>query len=442
MANERPRVARRPPTRFGGLTLTAILLIGCGINAPTPAPSPSPTPTPGPSPTAAPVSPSPSAGPASSAEANAIYDAIEDQVIAIRGLEPQRDVARRVIGEAELRTMITELFDEETPPAYVAANDRMYTALGLIPADADLRELTLDLLSGGVAGFYRNDQDTLYIVSKSGLPGVNERVTFAHEYDHALQDQNTSVFTDQDGILDQTDRILARQAVYEGDATLLMTLWGVENLELADLAEMLALSNDPEAAALLERMPAILRETLFFPYTTGLTFVQAFQVQGGWGAVDDIYERMPSSTEQILHPEKYEAVEKPISVQLPEDLASQLGDGWSVPLEDTFGELQLGIWLRESGADPDDAAAATAGWGGDRLAVVEGPNGAWGVVLDTRWDSADDATEFADAAQSVVDVLADPAQVSAPGGDSVTILIASDEEALLALDVILGGTGV
>ena len=349
---------------------------------------------------------------------------------------------RKVIDEAELRALISEQFDEETPPEYVAANDRLYKALELIPADADLRELTLDLLSGGVAGFYRSDQDTLYIVSRTGLPGVNERITFAHEYDHALQDQNTSVFTDQDGILDQADRILARQAVYEGDATLLMTLWAADNFDLSDLAELLAIGNDPEATALIERMPAILRETLLFPYTTGLTFVQAIQAQGGWDAVDALYDRMPTSTEQILHPESYAAREAPVVVDLPDDLATQLGDGWSVPLEDTLGELQLGIWLREGGVDPDDAATAAAGWGGDRLAVVEGPTDAWGVVLETTWDSPAEATEFLDAVQQVVDGLANPARISAPAGTGVTILIASDTETLLALDVIFGATGV
>jgi hypothetical protein len=422
-----------------GIIALALLGAGCGSDVPSPTPSPTASPTA--APTASP-SPSISPSPASSADVDALYDAIEEQVIAIRGLDPERDVARRIIDEAELRQMITELFDEETPPDYVAANERLYKALELIPADADLRELTLDLLSGGVAGFYRSDQDTLYIVSMTGLPGVNERVTFAHEYDHALQDQNTTVFTDQDGILDQSDRILARQAVYEGDATLVMTLWGAENFDLSDLAELLALSNDPEAAALLERMPAILRETLLFPYTTGLSFVQALQLKGGWGAVDAVYDRMPTSTEQILHPEAYEARDLPVSVDLPDDLAAQLGDGWSVPLEDTLGELQLGIWLREAGLDAEAAAAAAAGWGGDRLAVVEGPNGAWGVVLETTWDTPRDATEFLDAAQPAVDGLANPARISAPAGEGVTILIASDSESLLALDVIFGATGV
>jgi len=438
MSDPRPRGPIRPPSVVTLIVVTVLIAAGCGTS-PSPSPSATLTPSP-PTPSATPAqSASPSA--ASSAEVDAIYDAIQDQVVEIRGLQATDEVSRRVIDEAELRTLIAAQFDEDAPREYVAANERLYKALDLIAADASLRDLTLDMLSGGVAGFYRADEKTLYVVSKTGLPGVNERITFAHEYDHALQDQHTSVFADQDGILDQTDRILARQAIYEGDASLLMALWGAAHFELADFAELLALANDPEQLALLERMPAILEETLLFPYLTGLTFVQAAQLQGGWEAINDFYDRMPESTEQILHPEAYQRNEHPIAVYLPDDLAAQLGDGWSVSLEDTFGELQLGIWLREAGVDPLTEATATTGWGGDRLAVVEGPDGAWGVVIETAWDSPNDATEFVDAAQSAIEGLSNPARISAPGG-SVTILIASSDEALLALDVIFGATGV
>jgi hypothetical protein len=422
---------------IGAMLLAAV---GCGSNTSTP--SPSATNAPAPSSTDVAATPAASPSPASSVDVDAIYDAIEDQVVEIRGLRPKREVARQVIDEAELRSMITEQFNAETPPAYLAATERLYKALDLLSGDADLRELTLDLLSGGVVGFYRDDRNTIYVVSKTGLPGVNERITFAHEYDHALQDQNMTVFKDQDGILDQTDRILARQAIYEGDASLLMTLWASTHFDLSDIAEMLALSSDPETLALLERMPAILRQTLEFPYTTGLFFVQAAQQEGSWDAVDAFYDRMPESTEQILHPEAYEAREHPDTVDLPDDLADQLGPGWSMPLEDTFGEFQLGIWLREAGVASAMAETAVAGWGGDRLAIVEGPNGAWGLVFETTWDSAKDATEFLDAAQSAVDDLSNPARISAPGGQGVTILVASDDETLLALDVLFGDTGV
>jgi hypothetical protein len=429
-----------PRSGVHGLIASVLLLAaGCGTTAPTATPSSPPPPTPTPT---APATAGASQSPAASIDVAAIYDAIEQQVIAIRGLEPSRTVPRQSIDETELRTMMTAEFDRETPPANVAANDQLYKALGLIPADSSLRDLTLDMLSGGVVGFYRNDQGKLYVVSKTGLPGVGERITFAHEFDHALQDQNFTVFKDQEGILDQSDRILARQAIYEGDATLLMSVWAAAHFGPADMLAYLALSLDPATQAVLQRTPAFLRDLLEYPYTTGLSFVQAAQLNGGWGGVDDLYRRMPESTEQVLHPAKYAANEAPVPVALPEDLAAQLGTGWSVPLEDTFGELEIDYWLRDAGVAPATASAAAAGWGGDRLAVAEGPSGAWGVVLDTTWDTLADASEFSDAAGTAIGGLASPARISSPAGKHVVVLIASDQDALLALDVIFGATGV
>jgi hypothetical protein len=414
---------------------------GCGSPAPTGAPSSAPPSTTSPA-TSTPATATTSPSPVASADVAAIYDAIEQQVIGIRGLQPSQPVPRESIDQSELRTMMTAEFDRQSPPAYVAANEQFDKALGLIPADSSLRDLTLDMLSGGVVGFYRNDQGKLYVVSKTGLPGVSERITFAHEFDHALQDQNFPVFKDQEGILDESDRLLARQAVYEGDATLLMTLWAVAHFSPQDMLAYLALSADPAANAVLQRTPPFLRDLLLYPYTAGLSFVQETQLRAGWTGVDDLYRRMPTSTEQILHPQKYAANEAPIPVALPEDLAGRLGSGWSVPLEDTFGELQIGFWLRESGVKPATATAAAAGWGGDRLAVASGPSGAWGVVIDTAWDTAADASEFADAANTAISGLANPARISSPAGTHVTVLVASSQDALLALDMIFGATGV
>ncbi len=428
----------RPPAVLILVIATVLTAAGCGTSVPSPSPTDTPT-TPAPTTTSA---PSASPSPAASADVDAVYDEIEAQVVEIRGLQPTGDVARRIIDETELRAILTAKYDEETPLAYIAGSERLYKALGLIAEDASLRDLALDMLSGGVDGFYVSEEQTLYVVSETGLPGPLERIAFAHEYAHALQDQHTTVFEDQDGILDQSDQIMARQAIYEGDASVVMGLWGQGNFDLSDLAALLELASDPEQLALLERMPAIIEEPLLFPYTTGLTYVQMAQLQGGWEAVDAFYERMPVSTEQILHPEAYAANEAPVEVDLPDELAAELGNGWSVPIEDTFGEFQLGIWLRESGIGAEAAETATTGWGGDRLAVLDGPGDAWGVVLETAWDSTTDAGEFGDAAQTAVDGLANPARIATPADDTVTILIASDEASLLALDVIFGATGV
>jgi hypothetical protein len=424
----RPRC--RPASTVLALAATiAILVAACGTTDPSARPSPSavPTASPATTPSTAP-SAAPSGSPsASGGAADTIYDAIEAQVAEIRGLPAKRPVDRQIISSDELKAMLTEQFDQDAPPSYVAANERLYKALGLIPADANLRDLTLDLLGGGVVGFYRDDQGKLYVVSKTGEPGPNEKFYFSHEYDHALQDQNFTVFKDQDGILDQSDRILARQAVYEGDATLLMTQWAASNLTQADLLELLAAGADPEVTAVLDRTPAILRAPLEFPYTTGFGFVQTFNGTGGWDAVNSLYARMPESTEQILHPEKYRAAEAPVQVALPADLATRLGTGWKVAAQDTLGELQIGIWLREGGVDSATADAAAAGWGGDRLAVLEGPGGDWAVAIETAWDTKRDADEF-DGALSTALGKARGVARTVPGANDRTrwVVVAND----------------
>ena len=337
--------------------------------------------------------------------------------------------------------MLTEQFDKDSPPAYVAANQQLYRGLGLIPIDGDLRASTLDLLSGGVAGFYRNDEGKLYVVSKSGEPGPAERFYFAHEYDHALQDQKMTVFKDQQGILDQSDRILARSAVYEGDATLLMTIWAIQNMSPTDFQAILAASNDPAARAALDKAPAILRTPLQFPYDTGARWVQGVFGTGDWSAVDALYKRMPESTEQILHPEKYTANEAPVKVVMPAGLATRLGSGWSVPLEDTFGELQLGTWLADVG-DKTTATAAAAGWGGDRLAVIDGPGGAWAIAMHTAWDTTKDAAEFEDAANvALKKAHGKTAVLPGAGGKTRWVLVASDDATLGKVASTLGLAG-
>ena len=222
-----------------------------------------------------------------------------------------------------------------------------------------------------------------------------------------------------------------------------MTQWAAGNLTQEELLEVIASGSDPKVQAVLDRTPAILQDTLTFPYTTGFGFVTPIQTAGGWPAVDALFTKMPESTEQILHADKYTGGEAPVDVTLPADLATRLGPGWSVPLQDTFGEYQLGIWLREGGVVRSaDATAAAAGWGGDRLAVVEGPERCAGAsCIDTTWDTEKDATEFADAAHAAVEASPDNGLVSESTAKRVTILLASDEATLQALDGIFGATG-
>ena len=425
----------RPTTvRFGALAISTLLLaVACGDAAPSASPTTAPpSPTAAPSATTAPsasVAPSGSAG---SRDVDATYDAIEAQVVELRGLDPV-DVARQTIDATALGEKTTADFDQDNPPEYVAANEQLYRALGLLDEGQSLRELFLRLLESQVAGFYRPEEKTLYVVSRSGTVNGADKITFAHEYDHALQDSNFHVFDDFESLRDQSDEALARAAIYEGDATLLMSLWAIPNLTPQELQDVVAAGSDPEANAILAETPAILTESLLFPYDAGLAFLQPKQLGGGWAAVDQVFERLPTSTEQVLHPEKYESNEAPVEVTLPSDLAGGMGDGWTVAFQDTWGEFQTGVWLRGAGVAVADATDAAAGWGGDRLALLQGPDGRWALAMRFAWDSGADADAFETAAGAAIKTAGGPAQVVPADETTRWVLVASDDDALNSL---------
>jgi len=431
-------MTRSHPARLAALLVAAaIVAVACSPSTPSPSPSASPDGTT--QPTDAPP-PSGEASPQPSQDADAIWDAIEAQVLQLRGLQPV-EVTRQTIGEDELATRTAEDFDRDNPEAYVLSIERLYKALGLMPEADSLRDLYLELLASQVAGFYDPETKELFVVSRSGQINGADKITFAHEYGHALQDANFDIFKAPEELRDQTDRAIARAALYEGDATLLMLLWAQGgNLTPEEIQEYIAAGSDPASLAILERMPAILVQGLLFPYETGVTWVLPVQTDGGWAGVDALYGRPPTTTEQVLHPEKYEAGEDAIEVTIPADAADRMGEGWSIALEDTWGEFQTRVWLDEAGASLDTATEAAAGWGGDRVAVMDGPGDAWAVVLDTTWDSEAEADAFRMAAEDTLGSLGGEAAVVGTG-EEVTILIASDRDALLSLDVIFGDTG-
>jgi hypothetical protein len=436
-----PRVRHDRLTVLATVLLVAVLVAACNSASPTPSPEPSQTALPSSAAASPPPSEAPSAGPSSEpTAADPIYDEIEQEVAALRGLQPTGEVARKTLDEPQLAAEMEKLYHEESPPELVAANERFYKALDLLPPDASLGDLTVEMLSGGVAGYYRDDQKTLYVVSRSGEVGANEKITFAHEFNHALQDQHFTIFKDQEGVTNRSDWLLARQAVYEGDSSLLMTLWASENFTPEEFQELLALGLNDPSAQMLERMPAILRETLLYPYTTGLTFTQGQYISGGgWAGVDALYADVPETTEQILHPEKYQAGEGPVEIEFPDDFAARIGPDWDLALDDTFGEFQTGVWLRDAGAaNVDDAAA---GWGGDRVIVLDGPGDAWAVLLASEWDTAADAAEFEASAGPAVEALANPSALL-PGGTDTSrwVVVASNDDVLEAVVGALGLT--
>ena len=422
------------PSRHRPITLIAISVLiatACG-NAPS---SPSPSPSSGPT-----ASASPAPTTSGSAGFDAVYAEVNQQVRAIRGLEEKKPVTPTILSTEELSEVIRTTFDQDYPPAQVAADEMLYKGLGLITQDADLEAIFVDLLESQVAGLYDPAAEKLYVVSKEGGVGPVERVYYSHEYDHALQDQHFDLEAVTDGLEDQSDRLLARQSLVEGDAYILMTLWLQQHLTSEEVAQVLQASSDPELQAALDRIPPIVQSQILFSAIQGTLFVQQLQLSGGWAAIDTAFGDMPESTEQILHPQKYESGEAPVEVDLPDDLATSMGTGWSLVQENTMGEHQIGIWL---GAPSIAAAAdAAAGWGGDRIAVLAGPSDAWAIAWRTAWDTDGDAEEFAVTAETAVGTAGGPGSVlPGEGGTTRWVVIGSDDPTLTKVANVLGLAG-
>jgi hypothetical protein len=395
--------------------VVALAVLGCA--GPTPTPSPTPSPSAG-------LTASPGPTPAATATAS-LEDqiaAVEAGVPALRGLEPTADVPKRILDETGLRAELTRILDASMTADQFAAASRFGARLGLLPPGTDLRALQLELLGSQVLGFYDQDTGAMTLIQRGTAFGVLEKVTLAHEYTHALQDQHFQL----EGLglddISEGDRALARLALVEGDATWVMTQWAGAHLSFAEALSLTLEGLDPAQTAMLETMPPIVRRQLTFPYSDGLAFVGGLQAEGGWPAVDAAYARPPDSTEQILHPEKYAAGEPPITVVAPDELEA-LGGGWSMVLTDTLGELSIEVWLEPSAGSAASAEAA-AGWGGDRVAMYEGPNGAWLIAWSTAWDSAADAQQFSAAASAALG-SAHGRVLGSSGSSKVAVYLAS-----------------
>jgi hypothetical protein len=429
---------RSLPRSFGALAVNAVLaavVLACGNSTPPQSPSVSPS---------TPASPAASASASPSAQGSvdlpAVYAEINEQVRAIRGLEEKTPIEPTIVSSEEITEVIQTSFDEDYPPDEVAADERLYHGLGLLPKDKKLKDVYIDLLESQVAGLYDPARKKLYVVSKGGEVGAVEKVYYSHEYDHALQDQNFDLQAITDGLQDETDEALARQALVEGDAYVLMTYWLQQNLTTDELTEVIQSSADPEAQQALNRIPPIVQAQLIFSAIQGTQFVGGMQMNGGWAAVDAAFGDPPQSTEQVLHAEKFSAREAPIKVDLPDDLATRMGTGWSIVDEDTMGEHQTAIWLGSGSiAAADDASA---GWGGDRITILGGPSDAWAIAWHTVWDSDADAAEFEVTAQAAVEKAGGPGRiVPGEGGEHRWVVIGSDATAMGKIANALGLAG-
>src|SRR5258708_29531816 len=96
--------------------------------------------------------------------------------------------------------------------------------LGLVPADFDLRQNTVDLMTEQAAAFYDYNKKKLFILEGTAT-GAEQRIALVHELAHALADQHFRLGKYIHEGLRSDDGSSARLAVMGRQAAWLMTAY-------------------------------------------------------------------------------------------------------------------------------------------------------------------------------------------------------------------------
>jgi len=298
----------------------------------------------------------------------------------------------------------------------VKTEGQILKRLGLIPADADFGARAAQAYGYAATARARYDLAQGALVVPEAPPLEAQKPELVHEIAHAVADRRFGLRRVLQIAPDGTRRLdgdasRARLALVEGDAML-------TSLEVADPRESFLGAH--ELAALSARLrtaaetgsPSWFVTLGQFTHVDGLLFVAQVRARRPWAAVDALWADPPASSEQVLHPEKYDACEAPVAIgeaALPA-LAGARPTG-----SDVLGELMVRAWLATA-VSPEVAERAAAGWGGDRAAVYPAaqPDGGTPsstapgpVAWLTTWDDAGEADDFARAARVALAKLAD-----------------------------------
>jgi hypothetical protein len=354
---------------------------------------------------------------------------VAHRVERIRELRFERLPRLRSVSAEQARAAALTEFDRYVSRPEQEAGERLLKLLGLLPADASLRDTLAQATASEVGGYYVPRTGTLALVRDAGLQGVLGEVALAHELVHALEDQHFGLEPGAGQLW--RDRATARSGLTEGTATLAMVEYlaasqGADELS-GELRERVLDRIGELAIPAAGGLPRYVRESLVFPYAAGAALVNRIQGGGGWAAVDEAFGARPVlSTEQLMHPEKYGSGDDPVTVRLP-DLGDRLPPGKRLTRGD-LGEFDTEQFLRE-GNGRERSGRAAAGWGGSAFELWELSQGGEVLVAEWAWDTKRDAREFRRAAERRLRGLD---SAGAIGGDSQrrTVLVLAPRRAL------------
>ena len=292
-----------------------------------------------------------------------------------------------ILDDAEFGARVTAAVREDLDEVQLAGDELFFTMMGMLEPDVALADVLVSLYTDQVVGFYDPETKEMVVPAKPDGFTPLQQVTVVHELIHALTDQHFDFNDVSDERFDNGngDDLSALLAVVEGDATYQQFLF-LESMDPAD-AFQVAIESLAYDRSGLDSIPEWLVLDLTFPYEQGLVFIGEIVKDGGLKGVDQVYQDLPVSTEQILEPRKYLRREDPealasVAVTLP---------GWDVHDDASFGEWGVRLILNET-LSPGLVTQAASGWGNDSYRVLISGDDvavAWHYLAESVEDAED-----------------------------------------------------
>ncbi len=358
---------------------------------------------------------------ASAASAATISDEIA-AVERIRGLKFLAPVKTVDIDRSDLPAHLRKQFEKSLPYSTEEWGD-MLRALRLIGPDQQDESVVsslLDLYQSQVLAYYDPPSKTFYTVHQlpealQSLPmsGVLNAGVNVHELTHALQDQHFHIGQRDTELRDDADGQLAYHALIEGEASLVMLAYMIEQNggSLDDMLSSDVLIGALSAAAtqtLPSDGPRYFTEMLKFPYIDGLKFVIEAYRRGGWKELDRVYANPPASTREILHPSDY--FDRRFG-------AVAFNDKPPVPVAHLLSVEHLGEWHWRF------LSGTGEGWKSDRVTIAQNAFCETTVLVETRWDTEAEARRFLEA---YTHTLEDVGYLARIDGNAVRVAYGAD----------------
>ncbi len=330
-----------------------------------------------------------------------LEDNIEDiftNVQSIRNLKTKKPITVGIKNTKELNSFLIKTFKDDYSDTDMRKDYLSLLHFGLIKKGVNLKDTFLNLYTEQIAGFYDNQTKELYVIDNPKISNLESSIVISHELTHALQDQ---YFDLNKFIKDKTnqDIALAKLSLIEGEAMLSSIEYmskSIVSKGLGAFSMVADLLKNPLGGSFssdaLSQTPGFLVEQMTFPYIQGMEFTTFVKNEfGGWEGLAKVYSNPPVSTEQIIHPEKYIAGEKPVEVNIDENFFKD--KKYSFIKKDTLGEFFLFNYFLEYLGE-DESKEASSGWGGDKSVIFSDKNDNTIMLYKSSWDTTNDANEF------------------------------------------------